>query len=154
MQNGARIVNSVEESIALNERQRPMVIVAASGMATGGRVLHHLKAFASDSRNTVLFAGYQAGGTRGAYMLAGADAIKIHGQYVPLRAEVDQISNLSAHADSDEIMAWLGRFTLPPRRTFITHGEAEAAAALRARIREELGWACEVPDYLDEVELP
>ena len=107
MRRAAKIVNSVEESIALNERRGPMVIVAASGMATGGRVLHHLKAFASDPRNTILFSGFQAGGTRGAAMIAGVDAIKIHGQYVPVRAQVVQIDNLSAHADADEILTWL-----------------------------------------------
>jgi len=153
MRHAAHIVNSVEESIALNERQVPMVIVAASGMATGGRVLHHLKAFASDPRNTILFAGFQAGGTRGALMLGGAEAIKIHGQYVPLRAHVEQISNLSAHADADELMAWLGHFRQAPRRTFITHGEPAAADALRRRIAQELAWPCEVPGYLDEATL-
>ena len=153
MRHAAKIVNSVEESIALNERQVPMVIVAASGMATGGRVLHHLKAFAPDPRNTILFAGFQAGGTRGAKMIEGVDAIKIHGQYVPLRAQVDQISNLSAHADSDEIVGWLSHFKRPPRRTFITHGEPQAAQALRLRIGRDLGWPCEVPAYLDEVDL-
>jgi metallo-beta-lactamase family protein len=149
MCHAARLVNSVEESIALNRRRDPMVIIAASGMATGGRILHHLKAFAPDPRNTILFAGYQAGGTRGAAMLAGADSIKIHGQYVPLRAQVAQIGNLSAHADGDEVMVWLSRFSKPPRRTFITHGEPDAADALRKRIEEKLGWACTVPDYLD-----
>ncbi len=154
MRHAAKIVNSVEESIALNEKQMPMVIVAASGMATGGRVLHHLKAFAPDPRNTILFAGFQAGGTRGAQMIAGAESIKIHGQYVPLRARVDQIGNLSAHADADELMAWMAQFKRPPRRTFIVHGEPPAAEALRKRIGQELDWACEVPAYLDEVQLP
>jgi metallo-beta-lactamase family protein len=153
MRHAATIVNSVEESIALNERQSPMVIVAASGMATGGRVLHHLKAFAPDPRNTILFAGFQATGTRGASMLDGVDAIKIHGQMVPLRARVQQIANLSAHADADEIVAWLKHFKRRPQRTFITHGEPAAAAALRARVQDELDWQAEVPDYLDEVEL-
>ncbi|MEO7494499.1 MAG: MBL fold metallo-hydrolase [Massilia sp.] len=153
MRHAAKIVNSVEESIALNERQVPMVIVAASGMATGGRVLHHLKAFAPDPRNTILFAGFQAAGTRGASMLAGVDAIKIHGQYVPVRAHVDQIANLSAHADGDELIGWLGHFRRAPRRTFITHGEPEAAEALRRRVGQELDWPCEVPAYLDEAEL-
>lgn len=153
MRHAAKIVNSVEESIALNERQVPMVIVAASGMATGGRVLHHLKAFASDPRNTILFAGFQAGGTRGALMIAGAESIKIHGQYVPLRAHVSQIGNLSAHADADEILGWLSHFKRRPRRTFITHGEPAAADALRFRMQEELDWPCEVPTYLEEVEL-
>lgn len=153
MCHAAKIVNSVEESKALNLQRMPMVIIAASGMATGGRVLHHLKAFASDARNTILFAGFQAGGTRGAAMLAGVDAIKIHGEYVPLRAQVVQIENLSAHADADEIMGWLSQFRQPPRRTFITHGEPEAADALRRRIEETLKWQCSVPDYLERVAL-
>jgi metallo-beta-lactamase family protein len=150
----AKIVNTVEESIALNLRQVPMVIIAASGMATGGRVLHHLKAFAPDPRNAILFAGFQAGGTRGASMIAGVDAIKIHGQYVPVRAKVAQIDNLSAHADANEIMTWLSHFKTPPRRTFITHGEPAAADALRRRIQETLHWDCGVPEYLESVELP
>lgn len=150
----AKIVNTVEESIALNQKQLPMVIIAASGMATGGRVLHHLKAFASDPRNTILFTGYQAGGTRGAAMIAGADAIKIHGEYVPLRAQVAQIDNMSAHADADEILAWLSHFSAAPRQTFITHGEPVAADELRKRIEEKLHWSCHVPEYLESVELP
>jgi metallo-beta-lactamase family protein len=149
----AHIVNSVDESIALNQRQLPMVIIAASGMATGGRVLHHLKAFAGDPRNTVLFAGFQAGGTRGAAMLGGVAEIKIHGEYVPLRASVRQIANLSAHADAGEIMTWLGHFEQPPKRTFITHGEPAAADALRHRIEERLHWDVCVPDYLEQQEL-
>jgi metallo-beta-lactamase family protein len=153
MCHAAKIVNSVEESKALNRQHMPMVIIAASGMATGGRVLHHLKAFASDSRNTILFAGFQAGGTRGAAMLGGVDSIKIHGEYVPLRAQVVQIENLSAHADGDEIMGWLSHFRTPPRRTFITHGEADAADTLRRRIEENLKWNCSVPDYLETIEL-
>jgi metallo-beta-lactamase family protein len=153
MCHAANIVNSVEESIALNERHMPMVIIAASGMATGGRVLHHLKAFASDPRNTILFAGYQAGGTRGAAMLDGVAEIKIHGQYVPLRAQVEQISNLSGHADADEILGWLSHFTRAPKQTFITHGEPDAADALRRRIEETLHWPCRVPTYRDRVAL-
>jgi len=154
MCHAAKIVNTVDESKALNLKRMPMVIIAASGMATGGRVLHHLKAFASDPRNTILFAGFQAGGTRGAAMLGGADAIKIHGEYVPLRAQVVQIENLSAHADAGEILAWLSGFGRPPKRTFITHGEPEAADSLRRRVEETLKWDCSVPDYLERVELP
>ena len=154
MRSAAKIVNSVEESIALNERRGPMVIIAASGMATGGRVLHHLKAFAPDPRNTILFAGFQAGGTRGASMIAGIDAIKIHGQYVPLRAQVTQIDNLSAHADAAEILAWLGHFDEPPKCTYIVHGEPAASDGLRKKIEGELRWNCRVPDYLEQVELP
>jgi metallo-beta-lactamase family protein len=117
-------------------------------------VLHHLKAFASDSRNTILFAGFQAGGTRGAAMLEGVPAIKIHGEYVALNAQVRQIDNLSAHADGNELMAWLRHFRKAPKRTFITHGEPPAADALRRRIKEELHWDCRVPEYRDQVELP
>jgi len=154
MCHAARIVNTVEESKAIDQQHVPMVVIAASGMATGGRVLHHIKAFATDPRNTILFAGYQAAGTRGATMLAGAESVKIHGQYIPIRAQVAQVENLSAHADSNEILRWLSGFRKPPRNTFITHGEPEAADALRRRIQEELKWPCRVPDYRDSFALP
>lgn len=154
MCHAAKIVNSVEESIALNQRRTPMVIIAASGMATGGRVLHHLKAFASDPRNTILFAGFQAGGTRGAAMLTGVDSIKIHGEYVPLRAKVLQIDNLSAHADAGEILSWLSHFKIAPKRTFITHGEPAASDCLRKKIEETLHWDCRIPEYLELADLP
>jgi metallo-beta-lactamase family protein len=149
----ARFVTSVEESKALDRDPTPKVIISASGMATGGRVLHHLKVFAPDVRNTVLFAGFQAGGTRGEAMTKGAQSVKIHGSYVPIRAEVDNLHMLSAHADADEIMAWLRNFQAPPKETFVTHGEPAAADALRHRIAEELGWSCTVPEYRDTVEL-
>ena len=149
----ARIVNTVEESKWLNTRSFPMVIISASGMATGGRVLHHLRAFAPDPKNTILFAGFQAAGTRGAAMVAGAKEVKIHGQYVPVRAEVAAIENLSAHADYAEILTWLRNFRRPPRQTFITHGEPVAADALRHRIEEQLRWNCRVPEYLETREL-
>lgn len=153
MCHAARIINTVEESKALDRQRVPMVIIAASGMATGGRVLHHLKAFAPDRRNTILFAGHQAAGTRGAAMISGAESIKIHGEQVPLRAQIVQIDNLSAHADSDQILGWLSHFSLPPKKTFITHGEPEAADALGRRIESELGWSCRVPEYCESVEL-
>ncbi len=149
----AKIVNTAEESKALNRRKGPMVIIAGSGMATGGRVTHHLTAFAPDARNTILFTGFQAGGTRGARIMAGETSVKIHGEMVPVRAEVAMLDNLSAHADSDEIIGWLRGFEAPPKRTFITHGEPVAADALRQRIERELEWACAVPDYLETVEL-
>jgi metallo-beta-lactamase family protein len=149
----AVFVNSPEESRRLNERRGPMVIIAASGMATGGRVVHHLKAFAPDPRNTILFTGFQAGGTRGASIVGGAAAVKIHGGYVPIRAEVAGIDNLSAHADGFELIEWLKGFERPPRETFVTHGEPAAADALRHAIEETLGWRCRVPDYLETVEV-
>jgi metallo-beta-lactamase family protein len=147
MWHAARIVNTVEESKWLNTRSYPMVIISASGMATGGRVLHHLRAFAPDPKNAILFVGFQAAGTRGAAMVAGARDIKIMGEYVPVRAEVASIENLSAHADYAEILTWLGNFQRPPRQTFITHGEPVAADALRHRIEEQLHWNVRVPEY-------
>ena len=149
----ARMVSSAEESRRLNETKGPMIILSASGMATGGRVVHHLKAFAPNPDNTVLFVGFQAAGTRGAAMLDGADAIKIHGEYVPVRARVELISNLSAHADYSEILDWLRGFEKPPKKTFITHGEPVAADMMRLHIEEQLHWPVEVPDYLETVEL-
>lgn len=149
----ARIINSAEDSEQLNLSHGPMIILAASGMATGGRVIHHLKAFLPDPRNTILFTGFQAGGTRGARLMQGAESVKIHGEYVPVRAEVKMLENLSAHADADEIIGWLRGYTRPPRQTFITHGEPEAADALRHRIEEELRWPCAIPDYLERVTL-
>lgn len=148
----AHYVRSVEESKALMDNPVPKVIISASGMATGGRVLHHLKRFAPDPRNTILFAGFQAGGTRGAAMAAGADS-KIHGGYVPVRAEVKNLDMLSGHADANEILRWLHGFKSPPRTTFITHGEPAASDALRLRIAEELGWPCVVPEHGQKVTL-
>lgn len=153
MCSAAHIVNSPEESESLNRKKGPMVIIAASGMATGGRVVHHLKAFLPHERNTVLFAGYQAGGTRGAAMLAGASTIRIHGTEVPVRAHIDALTSFSAHADAAEIIQWLKAFANPPLQTFITHGEPDAADAMRQRIERELGWACHLPDYLESVAL-
>ncbi len=146
-------VRSIEESKRLTTDPMPKVIISASGMATGGRVLHHLKQYASNSRNTVLFAGFQAGGTRGAAMMAGTSSIKIHGEYVPVRAQVHNLDMLSAHADADEILRWLQGFKVPPRMTFITHGEPAASDALRLRIEEELKWPCMVPDLSQRVKL-
>lgn len=149
----AEYVRGVEESKALTSNPMPKVIVSASGMATGGRVLHHLKRYAPDRRNTILFSGFQAAGTRGADMVNGADRIKIHGEYIPVRAEVANLPMLSAHADADEIVKWLGGFRRPPRMTFISHGEPEASDALRRRIQDELGWPCRVPEHLERAVL-
>jgi metallo-beta-lactamase family protein len=149
----ARIVSSVEESKRLNELHTPAIIVSASGMASGGRVLHHLKALAPDARNTILFVGYQAAGTRGASIVGGARTVKIHGSYVPIRAEVARIDTLSAHADRDELLAWIGALPARPGRVFVTHGEPVAADALRQAIEERHGWDCTVPEYRDTVVL-
>ncbi|MFD0667476.1 MBL fold metallo-hydrolase RNA specificity domain-containing protein [Ramlibacter sp. MAHUQ-53] len=153
VENTAHIVQSAEESRLLNARKGPMVIIAASGMATGGRVVHHLQAFAPDKRNTILLAGFQAGGTRGAALAGGAKTLRIFGEEVPVRAEVAQLDHLSAHADADEILAWLGTFSRAPKTTFITHGEPPAADALRQRIERTLGWDCHMPFYTETVDL-
>ena len=149
----AHYVRSVEESKALTTNPMPKVIISASGMATGGRVLHHLKQFAPDPKNTVLFAGFQAGGTRGAAMVAGATSVKIHGGYVPVRAQVSNLDMLSAHADAGELLRWLHGFKEAPRMTFITHGEPAASDALRHRIEEELRRPCLVPDHGQTLDL-
>ncbi|MGZ3272354.1 MAG: MBL fold metallo-hydrolase RNA specificity domain-containing protein [Caulobacteraceae bacterium] len=139
----ATYVRDVEASKALSANPMPKVIVSASGMATGGRVLHHLKAFGGDRRNTILFSGFQAAGTRGRDLIEGRDEVKIHGQWIRIEAEIADLSMLSAHADADEIMRWLGGFQTPPRKTFVVHGEPSASEALRVRIGRQLRWdAC------------
>jgi metallo-beta-lactamase family protein len=124
-----------------------MIIISASGMATGGRVLHHIRAFGPDPRNTILFAGFQAAGTRGATMVAGAGQVKIHGELVPIRAEVVNLHQLSAHADRADLLRWLGACPSPPHRVFVTHGEPAAADSLRAAIKQTLGWDALVPEH-------
>lgn len=145
-------VTSVEESKSLNEKQDPAIIISASGMATGGRVLHHLKSLAPNPKNLILFAGFQAAGTRGESMIHGAEAIKIHGRMIPVRAEVTSLGTLSAHADAGETISWLKTFSKLPQKTFITHGEPLASEGLRKRIEEELGWPCSIPTYLETFE--
>ena len=149
----ATYVDTVEASKALDQTPMPKIIISASGMATGGRVLHHLKRYAPDPRSSILFAGFQAAGTRGAKMLDGAKTIKIHGEYIPVRAELDNLSMLSAHADSNEIIRWLKGFDSPPHETFLVHGEPEAADTLRLRIKDELGWSCRVVEHLERIRL-
>ncbi|KHL72964.1 mRNA 3'-end processing factor, partial [Pseudomonas putida] len=148
---GTQIIRTVDESRHLDQLREPAVIIAASGMATGGRVLHHLKALAPNAHNSILFSGFQAGGTRGADIVAGARSVRLHGEDVPIRAKVFAMDNLSAHADADEIMEWLRGFTRPPRQTYVIHGEPHAADTLRRRISLELGWQVCVPEYLETV---
>ncbi|VVN77425.1 Ribonuclease [Pseudomonas fluorescens] len=149
----AKFVRSTADSIKLDQQRAPAVIIAASGMATGGRVIHHLKALAPNPINTLLMPGFQAGGTRGAQIVAGAPSVRIHGKDVPIRAEVVPMETLSAHADADEIMQWLRGFKRPPRHTYVVHGEPNASDVLRRRISLELGWSVSVPEYRDSVEL-
>ena len=149
----ARLVNTPEQSKALAGLSVPSVIVAASGMATGGRVLHHLKLLAPDARNHVLFVGYQAGGTRGAHLVEGDREVKIHGEWVPVNAKVSLIDGYSAHADADEIMGWLRGARQAPSQVYVCHGDQEAADRLRQRISEELGWPARVPEHLESVDV-
>ncbi len=150
----ARYVRTPDESKALDSDRNnmPAVIISASGMATGGRVLYHLKRFAGDSRSTILLAGFQAAGTRGDRLARGEKEIKIHGQMWPVRAEIVRIDSLSAHADYSEILTWLGYFTSPPRKVFVTHGEPEAAAAMRDKIAKTFDWDAVVPSYMQTEE--
>lgn len=149
----AKLLHTSEQSKLLNTVAGPMIILAASGMATGGRVVHHLKRLAPDPANMILLAGFQAGGTRGAVLAAGARTIRIHGQEVPVNAEVVQLSNVSGHADSNGLLQWLGKLPRPPRRVFITHGEPLASDALRQRIESELRFDAVVPEYRDSATL-
>lgn len=142
----ATYVSDVEDSKALSANPMPKIIIAGSGMATGGRVVHHIRTFGPDAKNTILFAGYQAPGTRGARLLAGETELKMFGQWIPIRAEIDQLPQLSAHADASEIMQWLAGFEAAPRRLFIVHGEPVASEALRTRVERELGWSASVVD--------
>lgn len=140
-----KYVRSVEESKKLNEAKGPMLIISASGMLTGGRVLHHIKQFGPEARNTILLAGFQAAGTRGEALENHATEIKIHGEYIPIRAQVKVLENMSAHADYQEILDWFSRSQIKPKKVFITHGEPSAADALRRRISEYLQWKCVIP---------
>jgi metallo-beta-lactamase family protein len=148
-----RTVASPAESKQLTQSKMPAIVISASGMATGGRVLHHLKAALPDARNTVLFAGYQAAGTRGRLLVDGARTVKIHGEIIPVHARVELVESMSAHADSNEILRWLGGFVRPPRLTFIVHGEPVAMEALSASITAKLGWQTKMPKHLERVEL-
>lgn len=144
---------TVEESKALNDGNVPTVIISASGMVTGGRVLHHLKRRLPDPKNTVLFVGYQGAGTRGRTIQSGAPSVKMYGAMIPIRAQVETVDNLSAHGDYGEILKWLGRFPAPPRQTFITHGEPGPAESLREKISRQLQWTARAPVYLEKVSL-
>jgi metallo-beta-lactamase family protein len=149
----AKMIKTQEESRALNQIRYPSVIISASGMATGGRVLHHLKTLAPNHRNTIIFAGYQAAGTRGARIVAGERTVRIYGEDVPVNAEVVSLDGMSAHADSTEILAWLKTCRRAPNTVFLNHGEAHAADAMRLSIKHGLGWNTMVPLLGQQVEL-
>jgi metallo-beta-lactamase family protein len=144
---GVTLVGDAVESQRLTRNRWPKVIISASGMATGGRVLHHLKALAPHPRNLLVFPGFQVGGTRGATIIGGAPSVKIHGEYVSVKAEVSHLEGFSGHADADGLMAWLKGFEAAPSHCFVVHGEPAAADALRLRIQDELGWRVSVPEH-------
>ena len=147
------IMRSVEESKQINDVHTPAIIISASGMATGGRVMHHLAQRLPDARNCVLLAGFQAEGTGGRLLEEGAKFLKIHGQMVPVRAEVTNLRQFSAHAGQSELMRWLSGLPAPPRQLYLVHGEPAAATALQSTIQSKLGWRPTVAEYLKTVDL-
>jgi metallo-beta-lactamase family protein len=147
------VVASAQESAELVASTGPAIVIAASGMATGGRVLNHLSAALPNPKNTVLFVGYQAEGTRGRALCDGVKQIKMQGQFVPVVAQIKRLDWMSAHADAGEIMRWLSGFSRPPSMTYLVHGEPPALDALRARIESERAWPVHVAKYLEKIEL-
>jgi metallo-beta-lactamase family protein len=148
-----RLVHTAEESERINDPHRPCIIISASGMATGGRVLHHLRHQLPNARNSVVLTGYQVVGTRGRQLLDGATAVKIHGHYVAVHAQISAVPELSAHADADELIDWLGSAKAAPETTYVVHGEPDAAAALVGRIGAGLGRLAVAPHHLERVRL-
>ena len=146
-------IASVQQSIDLVASRQPAIVIASSGMATGGRVLHHLAAGLPNPRNTVLFVGYQAAGTRGRLLVDGAVVIKMKGRDVAVAATIEHIDSMSAHADAGEIMRWLSGFTAPPAMTYLVHGEPVALEALRDRVTREKQWPIHVAGYQERVEI-
>lgn len=147
-------VSTASESRAVTSRIDPAIVISASGMATGGRVLHHLEACLPDARNTIVFAGYQAAGTRGRTLVDGAKQVKIHGHMVAVAARIERLDGMSAHADATELVEWLRTFPSPPETTYLVHGEAEAQDALQKRIVAALGWRVEVAQHEQRVDVP
>lgn len=148
-----RVISTIGESRKVQEDDRPSIVISSSGMATGGRVLHHLRRVLPDERNTVLFAGYQSEGTRGRALKDGAKFTKIHGEEIPVRAHVESIDSVSAHADADEIMRWLRGFKRAPSLVCLVHGEPVPMDTLKARVEKELGWTVRTPAHRETVTL-
>lgn len=150
---GTEYVKTMEQSTLLISKVMPAIIISASGMATGGRVLHHLKNLLPNDKNTIAFLGFQAAGTRGEALVNGATRIKLHGEYVPVKAEILALDNFSAHGDYQDIIDWLKQAEQLPKKIFITHGEPTASDAMRCHLKEQLGIDACVAEYLQEVEL-
>lgn len=147
------MASSVEESKAINDVAPPLIIISANGMATGGRVLHHLKHRLPDPKNVVLLVGFQAAGTRGRALQEGARSIRIFGEKIPVRAKVSTIDGFSSHADFSEILRWLGNFKSAPEMVFLVHGEPQASSSLAEKIRSIFGWQACIPQYLERYDL-
>lgn len=146
-----RVIATIAESRKVQEDDRPSIIISSSGMATGGRVLHHLKRLLPDARNTVLFAGYQAVGTRGRQLKEGAKFTRIHGEDIPVQARIESIDSISAHADSNEILRWLKSFKQAPSQLCLVHGEPIPMDTLKARIESELKWTVKTPNHRETI---
>ncbi|MCC7180747.1 MAG: MBL fold metallo-hydrolase [Acidobacteria bacterium] len=146
-------VGSARESQQVVDAKGPSIVISASGMAVGGRVLHHLAAGLPDPKNTVLFVGFQAAGTRGRDLIEGAHQVKMFGQWVPVHARIEKLNAMSAHADAGEVIRWLRTFPKAPGITYLVHGEPPAQVALKARIERELGWNVHIPEYLEKVDV-
>lgn len=150
---GFHFASTPEESKEINENRYPSIIISSSGMATGGRILHHLAQRLPDPRNQVIFIGFQAPGTRGFTIKSGAPEVKIFGETVPIRAHVAALEQFSDHADPPELMQWLRTFKNKPGATYLVHGEPDAAAQFRDQMRRELGWSVEVAQWMEKVEV-
>jgi metallo-beta-lactamase family protein len=148
------IMRSVQESKQINDVKTPAIIISASGMATGGRVMHHLVQRLPDARNCVLLAGFQTEGTGGRMLEEGAKFLNIHGQVVPVRAEVQNLRQFSAHAGQDELLRWLSGLPAPPKQLYLVHGEPASSAALQQAVQSKFGWSAILPTYLQTVDLP
>lgn len=150
---GLNLTRSVEQSKAIAYERMPCIILASSGMCTGGRIKHHLRQNLTRPESTIVFVGFQANRTLGRQILNGDREVRIHGRFWPVRAQIEQISGLSAHGDKDDLLRWLSGNKQPPRAVFLTHGEEDAALSLAQTIKEQLGWQASVPEYQDVVEL-
>ena len=148
-----QVTPSSSESRKLNSMRGPAIIISASGMATGGRILHHLKLRLPHDQNSVIFTGYQAFGTKGRRLIDGDEEVKIHGEWIPVKAHISRVSGLSAHADAGELLLWLGRRERDPERVVLIHGEYDAQQALAERLKEEFDWDCEIPELGDTITL-
>jgi metallo-beta-lactamase family protein len=148
-----KFTSTADQSKRIFEQKVPSIIISASGMATGGRILHHIAHYGPDSLNTILLVGFQSVGTRGRMLQEGKKELKIYGQTVKINAEVEKLENMSAHADSEELLNWLKAFTKKPETLFIIHGELKSSNAFAEKVQKELNWKTVVPEYLQKEQL-